>query len=103
MKPYNYSARRILILATALLFLLGVFQDPKGLWTSMMLIPTGFAKVLPWVVVTFGFIWLACDLVAKYALGKSLREYLQAKDERFEQSLIVALVIAIPLIMLIAQ
>jgi hypothetical protein len=102
-KRYNATWRNTIGLVAIAVYMVGVAMDPPGFVESIRRIPTAFATMATWLAFTFLVGWWLIDIIAKRLIGKSLRELIADKDTRFEQNLVIALVIAIPLTMLVSK
>ncbi len=100
---YNKKMRYVIGALMLIFLVIGILQDPAAYWESISRIPAAFATVFTWLVFTLGWGWIVIDMAAKYLMGKSLREAIQDRNPQFEQNVVVALIIAIPLLMLVAR
>ena len=100
---YGKLGRAVIGVVAVVVFIMGVVKDPSGYIDSVSRIPTAFSVMVTWLVFTFLVGWWLIDLAAKWLLAKSLRELIADKDTRFEQNLVVALVVAVPIMMLVAR
>ncbi len=100
---YGKFARYSIGLLAIAVYIFGVVKDPSGFLESVGRIPTAFAVMATWLGFTFLVGWWLIDIIAKKLIGKSLRELIADKDKQFEQNLVVALVIALPIMMLVAR
>jgi len=84
------------------LFVVGVIQNPSGYWTMLLTIPQVFARALTWVVLTFLFLLIIVDLIAKRLIGMSLRLFIAEASLGEQRQLIMVLLLVISIVLLTA-
>lgn len=102
MQTYRLS---VLIGAVLLLilFAFGVAQDPGAFVTEVARIPQAWALLAVWLAVSVVLFWLVTEALSRLLFGKTLLQMRQDGDTRFEQNLLCAGVIALAIILLVAQ
>lgn len=102
-RKYDYKQRVALAVAFAVIFVVGVASDPQGFWESVVRFPTAFATMVTWLILTFALVWFLLDMAMKWLLEKSLRSLIEEADPAFQRMFVVAMIIAIPIMILAAR
>jgi len=102
MERYGYKTRYLVIAILLILFVIGVIQNPSGYWTMLLTIPQVFTRALTWVVLTFLFLLIIVDLIAKRLIGMSLRSFIAHATPGEQRQLILVLLIVIAVVLLTA-